>query len=84
MKILFCTTEVQPFSKDGGLADFSASLPKALNSLGNKVNIVSPYYKVVRENHGHKAIFLGEKKIKFGEFEEFANYYLIIENIKVL
>lgn len=80
MKILFCTTEVQPFSKDGGLADFSASLPKALSVLGNKVNIVSPYYKVVRENHGDKAIFLGERKIKFGEFEETANYYLIVEN----
>lgn len=80
MKILFCTTEVQPFSKDGGLADFSASLPKALNSLGNKVNIVSPYYKVIKEDYGHKAVYLGERKINFGDFEELANYYLIVEN----
>lgn len=80
MKILFCTTEVQPFSKDGGLADFSASLPKALASLGNKVNIVSPYYKQVKENYGDQAIYLGERKIKFGAFEETANYYLIVLN----
>ena len=32
MKVLFCTPEVYPFSKIGGVADFSESLPKALRN----------------------------------------------------
>jgi len=42
--VLFVTSEVFPYSKTGGLADVSNSLPQALNSLGNEVRIVSPKY----------------------------------------
>jgi len=42
--VLFVTSEVFPYSKTGGLADISNSLPQALNSLGNDVRIVSPKY----------------------------------------
>lgn len=80
MKILFCTSEVQPFSKEGGLADFSASLPKALINLGNEVNIVSPYYKEVLEQYGSDAIHLGSKNVTYGDYSEVANYYLIKRN----
>ncbi|MDZ4711998.1 MAG: glycogen synthase GlgA [bacterium] len=42
--VLFVTSEVFPYSKTGGLADVSNSLPQVLNSLGNDVRIVSPKY----------------------------------------
>lgn len=42
--VLFVTSEVFPYSKTGGLADVSNSLPQALNSLGNDVRIISPKY----------------------------------------
>jgi starch synthase len=42
--VLFVTSEVYPYSKTGGLADVSNSLPQSLNSLGNEVRIISPKY----------------------------------------
>lgn len=44
MKILFTSSEVLPLVKTGGLADVSASLPKALKSLGHDVRILLPAY----------------------------------------
>jgi starch synthase len=42
--VLFVTSEVLPYSKTGGLADISNSLPQAMNSLGNEVRIITPKY----------------------------------------
>jgi starch synthase len=42
--VLFVSSEVFPYSKTGGLADVSNSLPQALNSLGNEVRIITPKY----------------------------------------
>lgn len=42
--VLFVTSEVFPYSKTGGLADISNSLPQVLNSLGNEVRIITPKY----------------------------------------
>ena len=44
LNILFCTSEVAPYSKTGGLADISNSLPQELNSMGNAVRIITPKY----------------------------------------
>ncbi|MGH2574992.1 MAG: glycogen/starch synthase, partial [Ignavibacteria bacterium] len=44
LNILFCTSEVTPYSKTGGLADVSNSLPQELNALGNAVRIITPKY----------------------------------------
>jgi len=41
MKVLFVTTEVVPFTKTGGLADVSYSLPRALRSLGVDVRVIT-------------------------------------------
>lgn len=42
MNILFVSSEVEPFSKTGGLADVSAALPKALERLGHKFILSHP------------------------------------------
>jgi len=40
-------SEVDPFSKQGGIADVSRSLPKALQRLGHDVMVISPLYGAV-------------------------------------
>ncbi len=52
MTIVFVSSEAQPFSKTGGLADVSGSLTKALAELGHNVHLFTPLYKSVdRETH---------------------------------
>lgn len=47
MKILFCSSEVVPFAKTGGLADVAGTLPPALEVSGVQVKIIMPRYKCV-------------------------------------
>ena len=54
MKILFITSECAPFSKSGGLADVAFSLPPALKKAGHQIEIITPYYKCVKERFGDK------------------------------
>lgn len=44
LKIVHIASEVAPFSKTGGLADVTRSLPKALKRLGQDVIIITPLY----------------------------------------
>ncbi len=48
VNVLFATSEVAPFSKTGGLADVSGSLPAALTRLGHRVTVVTPAYRQVK------------------------------------
>ena len=45
MKVIFCSSEVFPFAKTGGLADVSGALPSALADSGCKVKVFMPLYK---------------------------------------
>jgi len=45
MKVIFCSSEVFPFAKTGGLADVSGALPLALADSGCKVKVFMPLYK---------------------------------------
>lgn len=53
MKILFCSSEVIPFAKTGGLADVSGALPLALEKLGAEVRVVMPKYRTVTSYKSH-------------------------------
>ena len=66
MKILFVTSECAPFSKSGGLADVAFSLPPALKHKGNDVEIITPYYKCVRERFADEIRHVCELKIALG------------------
>ena len=49
MKVAFCSSEVFPFAKTGGLADVSSDLPQALERLGIEPVIFLPYYRCIEE-----------------------------------
>ena len=48
MKVAFCSSEVFPFAKTGGLADVAGALPKALADQGNQVKVFMPLYKGIK------------------------------------
>jgi len=57
MRILFATSEVHPLIKTGGLADVSASLPAALQALGQDVRVLLPgYTQVLDALQGKKVV----------------------------
>ncbi len=47
LRIAYLTSEVSPFSKTGGLADVSGTLPAALAGLGHTVTVVTPLYGII-------------------------------------
>ncbi len=49
MNILLASSEVEPFSKTGGLADMVAALAKYLGAGGDRVGLVTPLYRGVLE-----------------------------------
>ncbi len=53
MKVVFCSSEVFPFAKTGGLADVCGALPLALASLGVEVSIFLPRYRCISDEDFH-------------------------------
>jgi starch synthase len=50
MKIVFVAAEVAPYSKTGGLADVAGSLPKEFLKMGYEVLVITPRYRLIRQN----------------------------------
>ena len=48
MKILLASSEVDPYSKSGGLADMAGALAKFLARAGHQVGLVTPLYRGIR------------------------------------
>ena len=67
IKTLLVSSEVAPFSKTGGLADVSGSLPGALKNLGCDIRVSTPLYKMVRESGCAAEKILKGLKVKVGE-----------------
>lgn len=58
MNIAILSSEVAPFSKTGGLADVSGTLPVALADAKHAVTVVTPLYASIdRAKHGLKMLF---------------------------
>jgi len=47
LSIIFAASEVEGFSKSGGLADVARALPLHLKSMGHDVRIVTPLYRLI-------------------------------------
>ncbi len=54
LKIVSISSEVDPYSRTGGLADVARSLPKSLHRLGHRVIIITPFYGKVVDRSKHK------------------------------
>ncbi len=84
MNVMFVSSEVYPFSKTGGLADVSESLPVALKKKGINVNVITPLYKSVNR----KKFNISETGITFKVFidykwEEIKVFKTIHKNITI-
>ena len=53
MRIAFCSSEVFPYAKTGGLGDVSAALSKELVKAGVEVKIFMPLYKGIKPQELH-------------------------------
>ncbi|MFH1397708.1 MAG: glycogen synthase GlgA [Candidatus Omnitrophota bacterium] len=73
MKIAVCASEVVPFAKTGGLADVAGALPIALETQGQEVIVVMPYYKAIRN----------VKNIKISRLNDKISYSVIGKNVLV-
>ncbi|MBI4846425.1 MAG: glycogen synthase GlgA [Candidatus Omnitrophica bacterium] len=49
MKVLFCSSEVVPFAKTGGLADVAGTLPPALEQLDVELKVIMPKYSSIED-----------------------------------
>jgi len=47
LKIVSVASEVQPYSKSGGLAEVASALPKTIKRLGHNIIIITPFYAQV-------------------------------------
>ena len=54
MRILFATSEAQPFAASGGLADVSGALPKALRKRLVGCRVVMPLYDTISDEMREK------------------------------
>jgi len=50
LRVIHVSSEISPYSKSGGLADVTRSLPRALKRLGHQVIVITPYYGFIRED----------------------------------
>jgi len=44
MRVILASSEVEPYSKTGGLADVAGALPKSLARAGCDISVVTPRY----------------------------------------
>lgn len=61
LKIVQITSEIDPFSKTGGLADVTSSLTKAISELGHDVIVITPLYGQSIDIKKHKLELVYEK-----------------------
>lgn len=72
LKILFVTTEIDPFLKVSSAAEFVRLLPQKLQEKGHEIRILMPKFGVINErrNRLHEVVRLSGINIKVGEEEK--------------
>lgn len=84
MKVLFVSSEVEPFVKTGGLADVAYALPKALKAKGIDVRIIMPKYGDIQSNFTTKMSQIANFGVSVGWRNQYCGLeYLNYENIPV-
>ncbi len=68
MKILYASSEVEPFAKTGGLADVAGSLPREIKKLGADIRIFLPLYSFIDEQtHNITDVHDSDFDVRLGE-----------------
>lgn len=75
MKILYCTPEVTPFSKTGGLGDVAGSLPRALAVAGCDVRVITPKYAGIKESTYKLKKVIDSISFRIGKRDETGSLY---------
>jgi starch synthase len=72
LKILYVTTEIDPFLKISSAADFIRLLPQKLQEKGHEIRILMPKFGVINErrNRLHEVVRLSGINIRVGEEEK--------------
>ena len=60
IKVLFASAEAVPYVKTGGLGDVAGSLPRTLNHLGAKVNVILPKYSSIPAEFQEKMVHVDD------------------------
>lgn len=84
--IAHIASEVEPFSKTGGLANVLGSLPKMHKELGSDVIIITPFYEKVIDLKDFAFESLGESEfveVTEGVWEEVSYLKVVSDNIPV-
>lgn len=76
LKILYASSEVEPFAKTGGLADVAGSLPREIKKLGADIRIILPHYGFIDEQT-HKIT-----EVPGSEFEVTLGEQIVKGNLK--
>lgn len=74
-KVLFASSEVDPFAKTGGLADVASSLPKALCGLGHDVRVIMPKYKNIPMQHVENMEYMGSINVSVSWRQQYCGIF---------
>ena len=75
MKVLFVTSEAEPFAKTGGLGDVAGSLPRDLKNLEVDVSVIMPYYKEIKEKYNDKLYFVKWFTVSVGWRDQYCGLF---------
>jgi starch synthase len=79
LKVLFASSEVEPFVKTGGLADVAGSLPRALCRNGLVVRVVMPKFKQIPAHYLERMAFLGHVEVDLVWRRQYCGIYRLEE-----
>lgn len=75
MKILFATSEAEPFIKTGGLGDVSGALPIALAKEKQDIRVILPLYESIPAKYRQTMEFIGSTIVPLGWRHQYAGVF---------
>jgi starch synthase len=75
MKILFATSEADPFIRTGGLGDVSGALPIALAKEKQDIRVILPLYESIPSKYRQTMLFLGSTIVSLGWRRQYAGLF---------
>ena len=80
MKILYVTSEANPFAASGGLGDVMGALPAAVAEQGNQCEVIMPLYDTMKQQHRERLELVLDMTFNHSWRHTGASVYKIVEN----